>query len=134
MSIYSRAFSQDDVKLTCNMNVIKTYRNGDKEVFNVRPIYEIYDTGRYLSIIPDTDRLASVSTRTGDGRVIDNFSDKNKWALYNKTENNGRIMEVKIMIDRNTGRIVYSSNWNKDTIITEGEGSCEKVDVSQKKF
>jgi hypothetical protein len=116
------------------MNIKKTFKSGSQERSIIKPIFEVYESGRYLSIIPDTDELASVSTRTGNGRTIDNFSDPNKWALNNKIEANGNITESKIIIDRNTGRIVYSLNWNANTLYVEGEGICEKIDISRRKF
>lgn len=127
-------YAQVELKLTCNMDIKKTYSSGREEIIRIKPILEVFQLGSHVSIIPDTNELASVSMRTGNGRIVENYSDANKWSIFNKIERNGTTSETSITIDRNTGRIVYSHDYKDGAITVYGEGVCEKVDLSKRKF
>lgn len=134
ISVSSVVSAQDELKLMCNLQVKKMYRSGNQEFFNVKSIVQVNDYGNQLSIIPDGEELSSVATYSLANRTFDNFSNRNKWDLTNTVVREGRKSITNITIDRNTGRIVYSRDWNDGVILSNGEGSCEKIDISVRKF
>ncbi len=134
ISLSSEVSAQNELKLMCNLQVKKVYRTGTKELIDVKSIIQINDYATHLSIIPDGDELASVSTHKAPNRNYDNFSDGNKWDLATTIMREGRKTITNIAIDRNTGRIVYMRDWSEGAIVTNGEGSCEKIDTTMRKF
>jgi hypothetical protein len=131
----------EEIKVSCNINLTHQHSNGATEKNNINEILEITISKKYKSIIPMTESIASISSRKDDNTIfIDDFSDDNKIDLTtHRNVINSTINDVKtsIRIDRNTGKIFYSRENNfKDgsQLIASGNGSCEKVNVSKKKF
>jgi hypothetical protein len=131
----------EEIKLSCNINLTHQHSNGESEKSNINEILEISIFKKNKIILPMTDTIASVSTRRDDNTIsIDDFSDDNKIDLTTHRKiMHSTITDVKtsIRIDRNTGKIFYSreSNFKDGTqLAVSGNGSCEKVNVSKKKF
>ena len=136
--IFSHMACSEEVKLSCNMKRVNTDSLGS-EKFNEQVIFEIMDTGKYKSIIPNSDEYGSVGTdKLGFRTSITDFSDANKWDItaYHDPKN-GSNYTITIRIDRNTGTIFYQNNYTspKGNIINiSASGNCEKVNLTKKKF
>ena len=119
-----------EIKLNCQISLSAEYSTGFREQTQISDIIEIMQTNNYLSIIPSSSELTSVST--GIGRDVSNFSDQNKWDLSN--EKNGT--KTQITIDRNTGKIFYYRYFKGEraSIMFTGYGNCFKVDTNKKMF
>jgi hypothetical protein len=129
------------IKLSCNINLTYQSSNGESEKRNINEILEVLILKKHKSIIPMAQSIASVSTIKDENTIfVDDFSDDNKIDLTtHRNVINSTINDVKtiIRIDRNTGQIFYSSENNFKAgrqLTISGNGNCEKVNVSKKKF
>ncbi len=125
-----------DVKLLCKLDMAKTYRGGQIERDRITEIFEIKEFVEYLSIIPHSDNLASFSTSKLQNTIsISNHSDRNKWHITSSHRNReGGTVIKQISIDRNSGVILYSYDWEGGTILERGNGECEKISQEKRKF
>ena len=124
-----------EVKLLCSIKLVSTYSNGQVERENFIDVIDVFDETFFLSIIPQSDKLGSVSSREHFGRSVDNYSDSNKWNLQTTDRlAKGQIVKTSITIDRNTGVLFYSRDWDSSKIVGSATGSCEKVDATKRKF
>lgn len=127
-----------EVKLSCSINTVTEYSTGGSERGQFNQIFVVTDLGNYRSIISNSDDFASVSTKGIKSTVsVDDLSDSNIWDITNNNKlPNGSTMTTSIRIDRNVGKIWYSSSFdnNQITRLRTGSGDCEKVNVSKKKF
>lgn len=127
-----------EVKLSCIINTVTEYSTGGSERDRFNQVFVVTDLGNYRSIISSSDDFASVSSKGIVGTVsVDDLSDSNIWDITNNNKlPNGSTMTTSIRIDRNVGKIWYSSSFdnNKITRLRAGSGDCEKVNVSKKKF
>ncbi len=91
----------------------------------------------YLSIIPDSDDLPSVSTRAGAGREISNYSTPEKWHLSNKIHRErGDVSSNEFIIDRFAGTISFNGRFTSGSggsYDRVGFGPCTKAG-QEKKF
>lgn len=131
----------EEIKLSCNINLIIQHSNGISEQKNINDILEISAYKKFISIIPMGDVIGSINTSKNDNTIsVDDFSDANKFDITNyRKVNNSSIAENKttIRIDRNTGNIFYfmESNFKDGSkLTTTGNGSCEKINLTKKKF
>jgi hypothetical protein len=129
----------EEIKLSCDMNLVEKYSTGHTETKSIHEVINIYDSEytKFISITPLSDQISGVSTKPIQNTIsINNFSDTNKWDITNVLKTKSNEITVTIRIDRNLGKIWYSSSFNnsKVSIETSGIGDCEKVDFSNKKF
>ncbi len=140
LALFTTSFSASalatEVKLLCKMEMAKTYRGGQLERNRITEIMEVTEMGDYLSIIPQSDNLGSVSTIKHQNTIsISNYSDKNKWHIVTEKQNrNGGTYVIQVSIDRNSGIILYSHDWERGTILERGSGDCEKISQEKRKF
>ncbi len=125
-----------DIKLLCTVDLSIFQRGEQPNRSKVITIVEVYESGKYLSLIADNpEAIPSVSTTTRNGGSYTNYSDSNKWDLrsisYGKK---GAKMDDRLTIDRNTGRIVSINDYDNGAILGRAEGFCEKVNATKKKF
>jgi len=134
--IFSASAFAIEVKLLCKMEMAKSYRGGQFERDRITEIIEVTEIGEYISIIPQSDSLSSVSTSKNHNTIsISNFSDKNKWHIIaSRTNRNGGTYITQVSIDRNSGIILYSHDWEGGTIFEKGSGDCEKISQERRKF
>jgi hypothetical protein len=104
----------------------------------VKEILEVYQSERFLSIIPSSDygALGSVSTGNQSNTIsIKNESNQNKWHLNNIIRSqSGAETETAITIDRNSGSIFYFRSFDSGSLVTNGQGQCQKIDSSKRLF
>jgi len=131
----------ENIKLSCNLNLTVDYSFSTSEKKNITDIVEvsIYPNAKF--IIPEV--LASVRAKPAENNAdysATDLSDPNKWSISVKskgTTDKVSSVETAIVIDRNTGVIIYdsSTNFKNGTWIREyGNGNCQKIDTSKKKF
>jgi hypothetical protein len=127
-----------DIKLSCQLTLTKRYNFGAVERETVKEILEVYQSERFLSIIPSSDygALGSVSTGNQSNTIsIKNESNQNKWHLNNIIRSqSGAETETAITIDRNSGSIFYFRSFNSGSLVTNGQGQCQKIDSSKRLF
>lgn len=130
------SFGQNvNIKLNCQLSLTRTFNDGKKDNETINEIFEIYQNGKFLSIIPGSDNLQGLTTQKFPTTIsIMNFSDENKWGLQSKSKNNNEWLDITVSIDRNTGRISYRQDYQKGLIITDGQGNCKKVDTTKRLF
>ena len=140
LALFTTSFSAfalaTEVKLLCKMEMAKTYRGGQLERNRITEIMEVTEIGEYLSIIPQSDNLASVSTSKQQNTIsISNFSDRNKWHIKSTRRNrDGGTVITQVSIDRNSGIILYAHDWEGGIILEKGSGECEKISQEKRKF
>ena len=131
----------ENIKLSCNLNLTDKYSTGHSEKTNITDIIEvsIYRNGKF--IIPEV--LGSVRAKAGENNTdysaVD-LSDANKWSIsakYSGRSDKISSGETSFVIDRNTGFILYDQLTNFADgawMRTYGNGNCQKIDTSKKKF
>ena len=135
-SVYgTNTYANTDIKLNCILTISMNHSSGTTERNTKNVIVEILQTSSHLSILPNDSDVAAVSTRKlSSTDTVNNLSDSNRWDLTNIRTREGRVTEVTIQIDRNTGLMKAYQNFNQGRIIVDASGNCEKVDTSKKKF
>jgi hypothetical protein len=130
------AFSEE-VKLSCNMKVIKLYSTGSQEKLDMNETFEIVDLGNVRSITPLSANFNGVTTSSFEGKVShDDYSSPNKWHLKEVATADDAYIETTIRIDRHSGKISYTGTFknSKGSITTNADGDCKKIDTTKKKF
>ncbi len=124
-----------ELKLACKIDVVRTFISGDVERKRYNEIFEVLDLGNYISIGPQTDDFMGVVAGELVVLKFNNFSNSSKWDILNRSQDSrGKISEVRITIDRNTGKLFYSETWDGRAIVIKGNGTCEKIDQAKRKF
>jgi len=126
-----------DIKLDCQLSLTKQFKNGNVYKETINEILEVFQYNESLVIraTSNTGNLGSVTTVKNPNILsFSNTSDKNRWSLETvfKTQN-GYSNKVSISIDRNTGSIFYSANYEGE-VIDEGKGTCKKIDTTKRLF
>ena len=128
----------ETIKLSCTIKTIEDYSNGFTETKQYKEIFEVTQTGSFISIIPTSENFNSVTNLKNKNTVsINDFSDSNKWDITNNNKyESGKTDNTSIQIDRNIGRIWYSRTFDNLTLVfkVSGTGDCEKVNITKKKF
>lgn len=135
-SVYgTNTYADTDIKLNCRLTITVNYSSGATEKNTKNVIVEVYQTSSHLSILPNDTDVGAVATRKiSSTDTVTNLSDSNKWDLTNVRTREGRVTEITIQIDRNTGLMKSYLNSNQGRIVIESSGNCEKVDTTKKKF
>jgi hypothetical protein len=126
-----------DIKLDCQLSLTKQFKSGTVTKETINEIFEVvqYNEAIVIRATSNTGNLGSVTTvKNPDILSFSNTSDKNRWSLETvfKTQN-GYSNKVSISIDRNTGSIFYTANY-EGGVIDEGKGTCKKIDTTKKLF
>ena len=134
--LLNSAFAQD-TNLLCDI----TLREDDdgritSQKIKTRVVISVYPN-KSIYIIPDYQPMGSVSNTKNPNTIsVIDFSNSTKWHIErtNKSEN-GSILKVTYIIDRNAGTISYDAFFLlKGVFRTTGFGNCEKIDPNKKKF
>lgn len=140
MIISSPFACAEELKLSCNIEIVKEFYLAPSERTHFTEVLEITDYGKFKSIIPASDNIGSVSTKENPKTIyIRDFSDSNKWNISNQAKGleEGVVITTSINIDRNTGKIWYWATYEKSGIVKikdTGKGDCEKINITKKKF
>ena len=136
--VHSSIVRSEELKLSCNINLVSTSSNGISESNQYNQTFEVVDYGKRKMIIPSSDLFSGVSTGKHPTTVsIEDFSDSNKWDIFNQDNfEDGTSSSTTIRIDRDTGKIWYTHTFKEGgrTLNQSGNGDCEKVNVRKKKF
>jgi hypothetical protein len=128
-------YADIDIKLNCQLSVTRTFQSGFVEQKVQKLIFDVYQDKNFLSIIPNNNDFISVSTNLSKSKIyVFNSSNENRWELLNNFTINLKNSNAEISIDRNTGDISYYANFQEGRLITEGTGTCSKIDTKVKKF
>lgn len=133
---FSTLINAQEVNLICDLT-FQSDASGRNETQKFRTRVEVLQTKDYLSIIPDSDLLGSVSTSKRENSNFTNYSTGTKWDLQRRSHSKDGILNVHIIIDRNAGTMSYNSSFlHTNTLITNSRafGECQKIDTSKKKF
>lgn len=131
----------EEIKLSCNINLTIQHSSGAMEQKNINEILEISILKNFTSIIPMGDDIGSITTfKDNNTTSVDDYSNDSKFDITKRYKvNNSSINDgqTTIRIDRNTGNIYYfkESNFKDGSQITStGNGRCEKINLTKKKF
>jgi hypothetical protein len=131
---FSPIIYAEEIKLSCVINLQTTYDNGSSETHRYNEIFTVTDKGKFKSIVPTSSNFQSVTVF--DNRVLDG-SKLSRWDIVEGKKTGHGNSLTTITIDRNTGKIWYKNIvtfLQRDSWVQKGEGDCEKIDVSKKKF
>ena len=124
------------IKLSCNV-VIKKQSNGVLERMNQKTILiDVGQNEKSLFIMSTDDDMRSLTTEKASHIAeVTNYSSDTRWHLVNKSNDDKPVL-TKIMIDRNSGQLLYTQEFNSANtkLFTEITGTCSKVDMQIKKF
>ncbi len=124
-----------ETKLSCDIKLITTFVNlGHKEEERFTEIITITEVGKKVFMETSSGKLAGVMVSNDTSHK--NLSDKNKWYIINNNKIEDRNIEVTYKIDRVVGvfHYYYRSEGNVDLTTAEGNGSCQKIDATKRKF
>jgi hypothetical protein len=135
-------WSEGITKLSCDMKITKKYHDGFSETLKYVEVFDIEENKDFILISPTSDNLHFVSNRESPEKSVLDSSNSTKWNItnlsrYTKTDKTKITLTVTISIDRNTGKVWYSSRYDHvgiSSLETTGTGDCEKVDLTKKKF
>ena len=140
MFISFSAFAED-IKLKCSMQISysSTFEASEKSQEDV-----VFSIDKNMIHVENSgSRIRSLYRFSSPPKLISyDFSDSSKWSVSNQ-DNSVPVISAstKITIDRNTGSISYQatteiikSGINTGSTEVRGRGTCEKVDVTKRKF
>ena len=134
LGVVAPAFALE-VKLLCSIKLISTHSNGHVKRENFTDVIDVSDNHPELQIIPNSNKLSHVSTqKTNTLLSVNNYSDRNRWHLENNNRSTGKNYSTSIIIDRTTGILFYSRDFDDGNITASATGSCEKTDMEKRKF
>lgn len=139
--IFTLTSRADPIDLVCQVD-ITSKQNGQttnyQSVESGVEILEMIDgNAHYISIIPDSSLLFSVSTRSGTDRIVENYTTESKWHVKVASRHDRASAFSEIIINRYSGKItmnrlvVFSET---ESIEKYGQGSCTKISKHQRKF
>lgn len=130
----------EEIKLSCSINMVTEFSSGEKETNLINEILNISDKNGLISISPSSDlnlMYPVSSLKLSSNIFLENKSDSSKWEIRQTSKGaSGAEVSVFYLIDRNIGKIWYSSSWSKNsrTVNLSGTGECNKIDVKKRKF
>jgi hypothetical protein len=134
-----------ELKLKCKVD-IKNISNDERiKKSTASVIVEISENSTSKRILlKGADESLIISTNNDHDRFFDHaiidLSDNNKWDIFDgvfpKDKNINMTIENSIYIDRNSGSLMYKQIFSRDNRTTQniGEGECEKIQVTNRKF
>jgi hypothetical protein len=128
-----------EIKLSCNISKTITYSSGTVENEKLNEIFEINEYLDRISIISSSGsgNFPSVSSHSKNTEKIYNNSNQSKWDIRNDfTSKDGSSHITSIVIDRNSGKVFTTAEMTTKSgfIRAVGDGTCEKIDTTKKKF
>jgi len=148
--LFTTVYADDEIALRCQVNmdqkvdgVLFENKNG---ILNVS-IGETTMKGATYRFIRGTgiSQVSVVSYKTNDTYFFSDVSNEKSWDITNKAyccssnaKDDRSDVYTTIKIDRYTGSIAVLSAWrnlqNKTLVVTQMQGTCQKVDSSKKRF
>jgi hypothetical protein len=128
-----------EIKLSCNISKTVSYSSGNVTNENLYEIFEIYENldKIYIRSSSDSGNFPSVFSHSKTSDKIFNNSNPRKWDIRNDfTDEKGHKHTTSIVIDRNSGKIFTKAEMvtKSGFILAIGDGTCEKIDTTKKKF
>lgn len=123
----------ETIKLACNYRQVTPESRETKQTGRI--ILQIAVDGQATSISgtsSDLDLFITNQRLPGISSVLDT-SDAGKWDMVNSVDRKGVITQQQIMLDRNTGDMVYILNTTNGPVTTIS-GNCDKIDQTRRKF
>jgi hypothetical protein len=131
----------EDIKLKCSMQISysSTFDASEKSQENV--VFSI--NKNMIHVENPGSRIRGLYRFSSPPKLISyDFSDSSKWSVSNQDDSVPVFSaSTQITIDRNTGNVSYrathvsiKSGINIGSTEVRGSGTCEKVDVTKRKF
>jgi hypothetical protein len=127
------------IQCTVNITIAKGLLGIDRFSDSLR--IDIIEEPEYLSIFGEgKDFELKISTRRNiQTRLVENNSNKNEWKISRADEMGEAISTKRIVIDRNTGNIIYEESLYRvdgkmrpfETSLT---GECRAIDINRRRF
>lgn len=128
------SFAEVPVKIECTLKIKKQARSGETTVVLKDVLLDVVQTSGMTGVMSTDDDIRSVVLPKQQNVIeVINNSDENRWFFIAKTQDT-KITTTKFMIDRNSGQILYTNDFNEGAIFTEATGKCFKVDTTKRKF
>ena len=134
----------EEIRLSCNMLIKRTYPNGSSESKKEMVFADIdYKDSKFDAQLKGTELIFIIGSRSFKDRhstteVLNNNSNDNKWDITILTKMSELNIEQEnyLYLDRNNGKINIRSEFNRNskTSTTIGSGLCEKINTKLKKF
>lgn len=141
---FSVSAMAEEIRLSCSMQISRTYSNGYTESRKEMVFADIETDGSMFHAQLKSDELLfSITSRGYENRQstteVLNISNENKWDITNFTKMKEISIESEnyLYLDRNSGKINLRSEFtknNKKTMTTNGSGVCEKINTKLRKF
>lgn len=123
------------IKLSCSVFMTKRNISGALVGTNSKTVMlDVTQNEDTLFLISTDDDIRSVTTEKAPHIAeVTNYSSDTRWHLVNKS-NDAKPTITKMVIDRNSGQLLYTQDFNSGQLFTEATGTCGKVDMQKKKF
>ena len=124
-----------EIKLICDISLKTTAPSGGTEKEQHSITLNIAQLKSYFMILPNGVLRGVTSEKKAGVFEVINLSDENSWDVTNKSKSSSdKVTTTQIKIDRNTGHLSYTSDFEEGRLYAEAYGSCTKVDATKKKF
>jgi hypothetical protein len=128
------SYAQVPVKIECTLKIKKQARSGETTTVIKDVLLDVVQTNGMTGVMSTDDDIRSVVLPKQQNVIeVINNSDENRWFFIAKTQDT-KITTTKYMIDRNSGQILYTNDFNEGAVFTEATGRCFKVDTTKRKF
>ena len=134
----------EEIRLSCNMLIKRTYPNGSSESKKEMVFADIdFKDSKFDAQLKGDELIFVIGSRSFKDRhstteVLNNSSNDNKWDITILTKMSELNIENEnyLYLDRNNGKINIRSEFtrNNKTSITIGSGVCEKINTKLRKF
>jgi hypothetical protein len=123
------------IKLSCSAMLTKRNASGVLVGTSAKTILlDVAQTDAALIIMSTDDDIRSVASEKAPHIAdVTNYSNETRWHLINRS-NDEKPTVTKMLIDRNSGQLLYTSDFNGGQLFTEVTGTCSKLDMQKKKF
>ena len=128
------SYAEVPVKIECSLKIKKQSRSGETTTVLKDVLLDVVQTSGMTGVISTDDDIRSVVLPKQQNVIeVINYSDENRWFFIAKSQDT-KITTTKFMIDRNSGQILYTNDFNEGAVFTEATGRCFKVDTTKRKF
>ena len=131
-----------EIILSCNINLTSYFSTGgeEKEYYQEHIKISEIQTKRGIERVIEgmSNKLLGVGSVKMENRVINDFSSDTEWFITNNWKPPKQEHTASYRINRYSGRMTYSSfssfNSGNSFLNKSGDGTCEIIDTTKKKF
>jgi len=130
-----------EVAIQCTVNITKAQGPLGTKKFSDLLRIDITENTEYLSILGEgKDFELKINTRRNiKTQFVENNSHKNEWKILRIDEIGEAISTKRIVIDRNTGNIIYEESLYRidgklGLLETSLTGECRAIDINKRHF